>query len=71
MIYFLQQLAACLVLIWAAVFLILCKGLKSLGKLTFLTNTLPFMALIAVTGKFVSIVDPASLQVCLPFYCMA
>ncbi|XP_023171190.2 uncharacterized protein LOC111599698 isoform X2 [Drosophila hydei] len=57
-----DRLAACLVLIWAAVFLILCKGLKSLGKLTFLTNTLPFMALIAVTGKFVSIVDPASLQ---------
>ncbi|KRG05487.1 sodium-dependent transporter bedraggled isoform X2 [Drosophila mojavensis] len=57
-----DRLAACLVLIWAAVFLILCKGLKSLGKLTYLINTIPFLALIAVTGKFVSIVDPASLQ---------
>lgn len=53
-------------LIWAAVFLILCKGLKSLGKLTYLINTLPLLALIAVTGKFVSVVDPASLQVRLP-----
>ncbi|XP_030567562.1 uncharacterized protein LOC115767426 isoform X1 [Drosophila novamexicana] len=57
-----RQLAFYLALIWAAVFLILCKGLKSLGKLTYLINTLPLLALIAVTGKFVSVVDPASLQ---------
>ncbi|XP_001985736.2 sodium-dependent transporter bedraggled isoform X1 [Drosophila grimshawi] len=57
-----RQLAFYLALIWAAVFLILCKGLRSLGKLTYLINTLPFLALIAVTGKFVSVVDPASLQ---------
>ncbi|XP_017839286.1 uncharacterized protein LOC108597311 isoform X2 [Drosophila busckii] len=57
-----DRLAFYLALIWAAVFLILCKGLKSLGKLAFLINTLPLMALIAVTGKFVSVVDPASLQ---------
>ncbi|KAH8384799.1 hypothetical protein KR093_008648 [Drosophila rubida] len=57
-----RQLALYLILIWAAVFLILCKGLKSLGKLTFLINTLPLLALLVVTGKFVSVVDPASLQ---------
>ncbi|XP_062136576.1 sodium-dependent transporter bedraggled isoform X2 [Drosophila sulfurigaster albostrigata] len=57
-----RQLAFYLALIWAAVFLILCKGLKSLGKLAFLINTLPLIALLVVTGKFVSIVDPAILQ---------
>ncbi|KAH8297263.1 hypothetical protein KR044_008884 [Drosophila immigrans] len=57
-----RQLAFYLALIWAAVFLILCKGLKSLGKLAFLINTLPLLALLVVTGKFVSIVDPANLQ---------
>ncbi|KAH8405129.1 hypothetical protein KR222_004195, partial [Zaprionus bogoriensis] len=57
-----RQLAAYLTLIWAVVFIVLSKGLKSLGKWAYLTNTLPFLALIAVTGKFVSVVDPASLQ---------
>ncbi|KAL7737924.1 hypothetical protein ACLKA6_006294 [Drosophila palustris] len=57
-----DRLAACLALVWAAVFVILCKGLKSLGKWTYLINTLPLLTLVVVTGKFVSIVDPASLQ---------
>ncbi|XP_030375194.1 uncharacterized protein LOC115624594 isoform X2 [Scaptodrosophila lebanonensis] len=57
-----DRLAFYLALIWAAVFLILCKGLKSLGKWTYLINTLPLLALIVVTAKFVYVVDPSKLQ---------
>lgn len=37
-----------------------------MGKWSYLINSLPFLALIAVTGKFVSVVDPATLQVSFP-----
>ncbi|XP_034480079.1 uncharacterized protein LOC117785916 isoform X2 [Drosophila innubila] len=57
-----DRLASYLALVWAAVFVILCKGLKSLGKWTYLINTLPLLTLVVVTGKFVSVVDPASIQ---------
>lgn len=50
-------------LIWTAVFLILCKGLKSFGKLSYLIYSLPLVTLAVVTAKFAYIVDPRSLQV--------
>ncbi|XP_001361947.3 uncharacterized protein bdg isoform X1 [Drosophila pseudoobscura] len=57
-----RQLAFYLALIWAGVFLILCKGLKSLGKFAYLINTLPLVALMVVTVKFLYAVDPTKLQ---------
>lgn len=57
-----RQLAFYLALIWAAVFLILCKGLKSLGKLAYIIYTLPLVALAVVTAKFVYVVDPSRIQ---------
>ncbi|XP_017078819.1 uncharacterized protein LOC108112937 isoform X1 [Drosophila eugracilis] len=57
-----RQLAFYLALIWAAVFLILCKGLKSLGKLAYIIYTLSLVALAAVTAKFVYVVDPSRIQ---------
>jgi len=48
------------------VFLILCKGLKSLGKLAYIIYTLPLVALAVVTAKFVYVVDPSRIQVSLP-----
>ncbi|KAH8401758.1 hypothetical protein KR009_007765 [Drosophila setifemur] len=57
-----RQLAFYLALIWAAVFLILCKGLKSLGQLAYLIYTLPIVCLAVVTAKFIYIVDPTRLQ---------
>ncbi|KAH8301657.1 hypothetical protein KR059_007795 [Drosophila kikkawai] len=57
-----RQLAFYLALIWAAVFLILCKGLKSLGKLAYIIYTLPLISLAVVTAKFVYVVDPGRLQ---------
>ncbi|XP_034651190.1 uncharacterized protein LOC117890456 isoform X5 [Drosophila subobscura] len=57
-----RQLAFYLALIWAGVFLILCKGLKSLGKFAYLINTLPLLALAVVTVKFLHVVDPTKLQ---------
>jgi len=47
------------------VFLILCKGLKSLGKLAYIIYTLPLVALAVVTAKFVYVVDPSRIQVSL------
>ncbi|XP_052842922.1 sodium-dependent transporter bedraggled isoform X2 [Drosophila gunungcola] len=57
-----DRLAFYLALIWAAVFLILCKGLKSLGKLAYIIYTLPLVALAVVTAKFVYVVDPSRIQ---------
>ncbi|KAH8252627.1 hypothetical protein KR032_000866 [Drosophila birchii] len=57
-----RQLAFYLALIWAAVFLILCKGLKSLGKLAYIIYSLPLISLAVVTVKFVYVVDPGRLQ---------
>ncbi|XP_022233360.2 uncharacterized protein LOC111081571 isoform X3 [Drosophila obscura] len=57
-----DRLAFYLALIWAGVFLILCKGLKSLGKFAYLINTLPLLALMVVTVKFLYVVDPTKLQ---------
>ncbi|EDW73718.2 uncharacterized protein Dwil_GK19541 [Drosophila willistoni] len=57
-----DRLAFYLALIWAGVFIILCKGLKSLGKFAYLINTLPLIALMVVTIKFAYVVDPKKLE---------
>ncbi|KAH8233602.1 hypothetical protein KR026_010253 [Drosophila bipectinata] len=57
-----RQLAFYLALIWTSVFLILCKGLKSFGKLSYLIYSLPLITLAVVTAKFAYVVDPRSLQ---------
>ncbi|XP_032307066.1 sodium-dependent transporter bedraggled isoform X2 [Drosophila ananassae] len=57
-----DRLAFYLALIWTAVFLILCKGLKSFGKLSYLIYSLPLVTLAVVTAKFAYVVDPRSLQ---------
>ncbi|XP_017049785.1 sodium-dependent transporter bedraggled isoform X2 [Drosophila ficusphila] len=57
-----DRLAFYLALIWAAVFLILCKGLKSLGKLAYIIYTLPLISLAVVTAKFIYVVDSSRIQ---------
>ncbi|XP_053967387.1 sodium-dependent transporter bedraggled isoform X1 [Anastrepha ludens] len=49
-------------IIWAVVFLILSKGLKSFGKAALVLTALPLMALAAVICKLLYVVDPAKLQ---------
>ncbi|XP_067628212.1 sodium-dependent transporter bedraggled [Eurosta solidaginis] len=57
-----NRLAFNLAMIWAAVFLILCRGLKSFGKAVFLLTILPLIALAVVICKLLYVVDPAKLQ---------
>lgn len=57
-----NRLAFNLTIIWVAVFLILCKGLKSFGKAVFLLTILPLIALAAVICKLLYVVDPEKLQ---------
>ncbi|XP_017468509.1 PREDICTED: uncharacterized protein LOC108360651 [Rhagoletis zephyria] len=57
-----NRLAFNLAIIWVFVFLILCKGLKSFGKVVFLLTILPLIALAAVICKLLYVVDPAKLQ---------
>lgn len=59
-----KQLAFYLAILWAAVFLILCKGLRSFGKVIFIVGMLPLLVLVVITGKLLCVVDLAKLQVC-------
>lgn len=58
-----KQLAFYLAILWATVFLILCKGLKSFGKVIFIIGIVPLIGLAVVTGKLLYVVDLVKLQV--------
>ncbi|KAM7343250.1 sodium-dependent transporter bedraggled isoform 2-T3 [Cochliomyia hominivorax] len=51
-----------LAILWAIVFLILCKGLKSFGNMIIVLGLLPISLLAAITVKLLSIVDFGKLQ---------
>ncbi|XP_013115224.2 sodium-dependent transporter bedraggled isoform X1 [Stomoxys calcitrans] len=57
-----RQLAFYLAILWALVFLILCKGLRSFGKVLFVIGIVPLIALAVVTGKLLYVVDLMKLQ---------
>uniref|UniRef100_A0A1I8MZF5 Sodium:neurotransmitter symporter family protein n=1 Tax=Musca domestica TaxID=7370 RepID=A0A1I8MZF5_MUSDO len=57
-----DRLAFYLAILWAAVFLILCKGLRSFGKVIFIVGMLPLLVLVVITGKLLCVVDLAKLQ---------
>uniref|UniRef100_A0A1A9UWA6 Transporter n=1 Tax=Glossina austeni TaxID=7395 RepID=A0A1A9UWA6_GLOAU len=51
-----------LFVLWISVFSILCKGLKSFGKIVVELGPLALIALIVVTGKMLSVIDLTKLQ---------
>ncbi|XP_073811591.1 sodium-dependent transporter bedraggled isoform X2 [Musca autumnalis] len=57
-----DRLAFYLAILWATVFLILCKGLRSFGKVIFIVGMLPLLAMAVVTGKLLYVVDLVKLQ---------
>ncbi|XP_075165850.1 sodium-dependent transporter bedraggled isoform X2 [Haematobia irritans] len=57
-----DRLAFYLAILWAMVFLILCKGLRSFGKVIFIIGILPLIALAVVTGKLLYVVDLMKIQ---------
>ena len=61
--FLLKQLAFYLAILWATVFLILCKGLKSFGKVLIAIGLLPIVVLAVITGKMLYVVDLDKLQV--------
>ncbi|XP_037820576.1 uncharacterized protein LOC119609715 isoform X2 [Lucilia sericata] len=57
-----DRVAFYLVILWAAVFLILSKGLKSFGKVILLLGILPIILLAVIAVKLLFVVDFAKLQ---------
>ncbi|KAI8116846.1 hypothetical protein FF38_03571 [Lucilia cuprina] len=57
-----DRVAFYLVILWAAVFLTLSKGLKSFGKVILLLGILPIFLLAAIAVKLLFVVDFAKLQ---------
>lgn len=57
-----DRLAFYLAILWATVFLILCKGLKSFGKVLIAIGLLPIVVLAVITGKMLYVVDLDKLQ---------
>ncbi|TMW43552.1 hypothetical protein DOY81_011368, partial [Sarcophaga bullata] len=57
-----RQLTFYLAILWTVVFLILCKGLKSFGKILLLLGFLSLAVLVVVTGKLLFIVDLGKIQ---------
>lgn len=62
-----EQLIFGLFVLWISVFSILCKGLKSFGKIIVELGPLALIALIVVTGKMLSVIDLTKLQVIMIF----
>ncbi|CAM6031843.1 unnamed protein product, partial [Sphagnum compactum] len=56
------HLAFNLAIIWLLIFLVLCKGIKSYGRFIVLLAIAPIILLIAVTSKFLSVVEFDSIQ---------
>ncbi|XP_055372530.1 putative uncharacterized protein DDB_G0282133 [Condylostylus longicornis] len=56
------QLAFNLAIIWALVFIILCKGLKSFGKIVLSLTVIPLVLFFIVTCQLLYIIDFSSVQ---------
>nr|XP_029731418.1 sodium- and chloride-dependent transporter XTRP3B isoform X3 [Aedes albopictus] len=56
------QLAFNLAILWTFVFVVLCKGIRSFGKIVIGLFCLAFIGLIAVTSKFLSMVNYDSIK---------
>ncbi|KAL5274224.1 hypothetical protein ACFFRR_000781 [Megaselia abdita] len=55
-------LAFNLAIIWTCVFLVLCKGLKSLGKIVIGLTIIPLIMFTVITGKLLYIIDYTTIQ---------
>lgn len=60
------QVAFNLAILWSVVFVILCKGLRSYGKMVVGLSVLPLIGLTALVAKFITLIDMSSLQSVFP-----